>query len=489
MRVSSIRPISFVIGLFAVLALLAAACGGDEEETAATNPPGGGGATATPAATAKIGGAGITSQKRDVKGLEGILTLDDSLAAWKTRPAGETRTGVTNDTIKIGRSSGITGAIAASEAATLPAYQALIKRINDAGGIHGRKIQFITRDDQYQPTVAIQTYKELVERDQVFALFGSPGTATHGAVAEYIRENKVLDFMYTAADFKNLYPTQRFVFAASDPHPKNGMVTAEAVLNVTPKAKVALISLSSIAGEWGGGFKAAIEKGGGQLVLNITYDAAAADLSAQAVQAANANPDWVVFAGPQTATFVRALREVAGYKGNVMWGAMTAGLPTSQTSQLLDGTVFIQTGDKDGLTVPDDPTVLIIKKVMEEDGVRWTGTQSSQVGHLQALIRALEIAGPDLTKEGFVEAAYLAFDGNWKCTLCTSPMIYTAEDHFLDQGALPMKWNHATQKYEQLGPLKVYETSKGTGIVGNVPGFECQGPSADHPKGTCPWKQ
>ena len=59
---------------------------------------------------ASVGPAGIPSKPQQVRGLEGVLTLDDGLVAWKERPADEIRTGVTADTIVLGRTSGVTGA-------------------------------------------------------------------------------------------------------------------------------------------------------------------------------------------------------------------------------------------------------------------------------------------------------------------------------------------------------------------------------------------
>ena len=107
---------------------------------------------------------------------------------------------------------------------------------------------------------------------------------------------------------------------------------------------------------------------------------------------------------------------------------------------------------------------------------------------LETLVRALEIAGPDLTREGMAEAMCLAIDGTWLCSLCGFHVIYTPEDPYADEAAQPVRWNHAQQKYEILGPLKTYETSKGTSVIGNMLGFECQPPSAEHPQGTCPGK-
>ena len=85
MKLTLLRRLALLLGLFAILGVLAVACGEEEEEgptLAATTP-----AASPTAAAAKIGGAGIPSEPRQVRGLEGILTLDDGLAAWKERPA------------------------------------------------------------------------------------------------------------------------------------------------------------------------------------------------------------------------------------------------------------------------------------------------------------------------------------------------------------------------------------------------------------------
>jgi len=135
MKATLLRRLSLLLGLLAILGILAVACGEEEEKGPTLSP-----AATTPAA-AKIGGAGIASEPRQVRGLEGVLTLDDGLAAWKERPASEIRTGVSADTIKLGRTSGVTGILASYEAYWGPNLQAFIKRINEAGGIHGRKLE------------------------------------------------------------------------------------------------------------------------------------------------------------------------------------------------------------------------------------------------------------------------------------------------------------------------------------------------------------
>jgi len=492
MKFRLLRRLSLLLGLLAILGILAVACGEEEEKApspAATTPA----ASPTPAA-AKIGGAGIPSEPRQVRGLEGILTLDDGLAAWKERPANEDRTGVTADTITLGRASGVTGVLASYEKYWGPALQAFIKRVNEAGGIHGRKLKLITRDDQHNPTLAIQVYRELVEKDKVFAIFNAASTPSHPAVCDYLDEKNVISWGPMSGDAKCFYPARPTQFSLwNGPDEQLGLGIAESILSETPDAKVANVYMTALAGsDVNEGLKWGLEKGGGQLVAAISFDPMATDLTPQAVQAAAAKPDWVVHAmAPEVGLFslMRALREVAGYTGKIYW--TSAGGVSAKNSEILDGTYYGVGPDKNGLKDPNDPAIIALKKLVEEEGAPWSDLWTpSHLVFTEMLVRALEIAGPDLTREGLMEAIYLAMDGSWKCSVCGFPRIYTPEDPFLDGTVQLARWNHAKQELEILGPLVEYETSKGTGVVGNMPGpeFECQPPSAEHPKGTCPWK-
>jgi hypothetical protein len=86
----------------AIMAMMAVACGSDKNNTDKTATGARSPAAASPtSASVRPGAAGIASNPRDVRGLEGLLTLDDGLAMYKERPASEDRTGVTKDTIKL----------------------------------------------------------------------------------------------------------------------------------------------------------------------------------------------------------------------------------------------------------------------------------------------------------------------------------------------------------------------------------------------------
>ncbi|WP_457575729.1 ABC transporter substrate-binding protein [Desulfomarina sp.] len=79
---------------------------------------------------------------------------------------------------------------------------AAFSRINDGGGIRGREIILISRDDGYEPDKAVKNTKELIYDDQVFALIGAVGTPTSKAVARIVSDAKIPFFApFTGAEF------------------------------------------------------------------------------------------------------------------------------------------------------------------------------------------------------------------------------------------------------------------------------------------------
>ena len=68
---------------------------------------------------------------------------------------------------------------------------AYFKMINQAGGIRGRKITFISYDDGYSPAKTVEQARKLIEDDEVLLVFGSVGTASNAAVRKYMNEKQV----------------------------------------------------------------------------------------------------------------------------------------------------------------------------------------------------------------------------------------------------------------------------------------------------------
>jgi len=67
---------------------------------------------------------------------------------------------------------------------------AYFKKINDAGGINGRKINFISYDDGYSPPKTVEQARKLVESDEVLLVFNSLGTPPNSAIQKYMNSKK-----------------------------------------------------------------------------------------------------------------------------------------------------------------------------------------------------------------------------------------------------------------------------------------------------------
>jgi len=68
---------------------------------------------------------------------------------------------------------------------------AVFDKINAEGGINGRRINFISYDDGYNPQKTVELTKKLVEEDKVLFIFAGLGTPTSAATRPYLNSNKV----------------------------------------------------------------------------------------------------------------------------------------------------------------------------------------------------------------------------------------------------------------------------------------------------------
>lgn len=82
------------------------------------------------------------------------------------------------DTIKLGQTCPLSGSSSALGVEMMQGANSYFEYINAHGGINGKKIELITRDDKYEPNIAEQNAKDLIKKDGVCALFANVGTPT-----------------------------------------------------------------------------------------------------------------------------------------------------------------------------------------------------------------------------------------------------------------------------------------------------------------------
>jgi branched-chain amino acid transport system substrate-binding protein len=126
--------------------------------------------------------------------------------------AARAETGVTDHEILIGQFAAFSGPAGQLGQRMNAGIQAQFKAVNAAGGVNGRQLKLVTRDDGYEPEKSKAAVKALIEQDKVFALIGSVGTPTGlAAVPVLTAANVPLVGMFTGAEGLRV-PFNRDVF-------------------------------------------------------------------------------------------------------------------------------------------------------------------------------------------------------------------------------------------------------------------------------------
>jgi len=112
--------------------------------------------------------------------------------------------GVTDTTIKVGNAAATSGALAAVGVPFNAGIEAYFKMINDAGGVQGRKLEFVHIDDEFDPVKGKAATETLINDEKVFAIVGHFGTPTIGATLEILKETGI-PTVYFAAGIAALY--------------------------------------------------------------------------------------------------------------------------------------------------------------------------------------------------------------------------------------------------------------------------------------------
>ena len=121
--------------------------------------------------------------------------------------------GVSDNEIRFGITAAFTGPVRERGRQMKLGIETAFNQANDAGGVAGRKLRIIAADDGNEPTRTLQAVKQLYEKDQVFGLIGSIGTATAAVAVPFALERRMLFFgAYTGGNVVRRDPPDRYVF-------------------------------------------------------------------------------------------------------------------------------------------------------------------------------------------------------------------------------------------------------------------------------------
>jgi branched-chain amino acid transport system substrate-binding protein len=106
--------------------------------------------------------------------------------------------GITAKQVTVGGHFPLTGPAAPGYSEIPQGINAYFQAVNSHGGINGRTLKFIARDDGYNPTNTVTVTKQLVLQDQIFAMLGGLGTPTHSKVLDFLNASKVPDLFVSS---------------------------------------------------------------------------------------------------------------------------------------------------------------------------------------------------------------------------------------------------------------------------------------------------
>ena len=224
-----------------------------------------------------------TNRRGFLGGASTAAIVAASSRAWADKKYDE---GASDSEIKIGNTNPYSGP-ASAYAAIGKTIDTYFKAVNEAGGINGRKVKFISMDDGYVPSKTVEVVRQMVEQDKIFALFQSLGTPCNTAIHKYMNTKKVPQlYVATGAskwgDPKNFPWTMGF---QPDYHTE-AVIYAKHILANVKDPKIGVLHQNDDYGrDYLGGFKEGLGKENqGKIVKVVTFEATDPTVDSQIIQ-------------------------------------------------------------------------------------------------------------------------------------------------------------------------------------------------------------
>jgi branched-chain amino acid transport system substrate-binding protein len=323
--------------------------------------------------------------------------------------------GVSATTITLGSSGPLTGEAAAA-AGVLRGADGYFKYVNARGGVNGRKIDFKYLDDAYDPSQTVQNVRQLIQQDNVFALFSIVGTNGNLAIRDYANASGVPTVFSAsgATTFGRDYAKYPWTIGYLPPYGEEGQLYAKHILATNAKkAKVAVLYQSD---DYGKDLLAGFRKGLGAkartlIVQTVGYDPTASDVQSQIAQlkASGANT-LCVFAFGKFAIQAFQYANKLGWKPQIYVNdvASASSIMQIDPQSTAEGAISIVWG-KDPATPQfksDAGTALgakIIKRYIP-GGNPSDGFLIAGMAEAFSMVDALKAAGKDLTRKSLMTA-------------------------------------------------------------------------------------
>jgi ABC-type branched-subunit amino acid transport system substrate-binding protein len=357
--------------------------------------------------------------------IAGVITAGALVAACGAggRPSsgsssgGAAQVGITKDTVTVGATFPLTGVAAPGYSEIPSGAQAYFDYVNANGGVNGRKIKYIVRDDGYDPTTTSEVTNELVLKDQVFAMLGALGTPTHSAVVDFLNSEKVPDLFVSSGSIQwgNDPKAKPYTFGWQPDYEIEGKIIGQWVAKNMPDAKVGLFLQDDDLGvDSEKGVRRYIDK---QIVKVAKYTAGNTDVAPQIAALKASGADLVLgFNVPAYTALSQLVALKLSYKPKWFYANIGSDpeLVGSLLSKFSEGAVgkvnpldgVLTTEYIPGVDATDNAWVQLWQKVWDKHGKdgHLTNYRIYGMSEAYAFVQALQAAGKNPTRKGIVDA-------------------------------------------------------------------------------------
>lgn len=312
--------------------------------------------------------------------------------------------GVTDTTILIGQTVGVTGTVAGPVKEMNEGAMAYINLVNKKGGVHGRQIVMRIMDDKFDPALTLANAETLIKKERVFALFQGRGTPHTQGILPLLEENNVplLAPSTGAAIFHA--PVNRLLFNIRAKYQDE---IAKAIEHFTTIGvnRISLLHVDDAFGQDGlEGFRKAMEARKLNPVSISTFARVKPDINAAAAEVIKAAPMALVIvsSAKNTAEVIKAIRAQGGQMQIMTMSNNSSQAFVDDLGPASNSVVVSQITPAPHLI--STPLGQEFAQVAKES--KATVSYASMEGFVNAkvLVEALRRAGPKLTRAGFVRA-------------------------------------------------------------------------------------
>jgi len=327
-------------------------------------------------------------------------------------PQGYAEVGVSENLIKVGSSMDLSGPSVFYGKGYSKGINTYFKYINDKGGVHGRKLEFIVYDDKYEPSRTVSNFKRLVYDDKVFCLLETYGTPSTLAIMPLCETEKIPLLAPSTSAIQVAEPPKRYIFPVWPLLHYYGRIMIDyAVKDSGSKSpRVAFIYYDTELGtQQLEGAKDQAKRYGFEILEAVPYKGTTVDFTSLLLRIKSFNPDYLFAASivKDTAAILQKIKEMGW--DNVQVIGMTASVNQSMLNLAGDAVHFgkgykaFYAGNLSHENLPGSEDYRTVMKKYYPDE---TPDEISfhAYGAARLLVEGLNRAGKDLTREKLIEA-------------------------------------------------------------------------------------